>query len=103
MRLIGVAIVVLGTIVGLYYMGWLNPEAEQKVEKGMEAIEGTGILDKSIREISEGTVESIRNTLDTLSDSELKALLEKVENEELELDHIDSEELKEMIQKKLDE
>lgn len=103
MRLIGIAIVVLGTIVGLYYMGWLNPEAEQKVEKGMEAIEGTGILDKSIREISEGTVESIRNTLDTLSDSELKALLEKVENEELDLDHLDSEELKEMIQERIDE
>ena len=103
MRLIGIAIVVLATIVGLYYMGWLNPEAEQKVEKGMEAIEGTGILDKSIREISEGTVESIRNTLDTLSDSELKALLEKVENEELELDHLDSEKLKEMIQEKIDE
>ncbi len=103
MRLIGITIVVLATIVGLYYMGWLNPEAEQKVEKGMEAIEGTGILDKSIREISEGTVESIRNTLDTLSDSELKALLEKIENEDLELGHLDSEELKEMIQKKLDE
>ncbi len=103
MRLIGIAIVVLGTIVGLYYMGWLNPEAEQRVEKGMETIEGTGILDKSIREISEGTVESIRNTLDTLSDSELKALLEKVENEELDLDHLDSEELKEMIQERIDE
>ena len=101
MRLIGIAIIVLATIVGLYYMGWLNPEAEQKVEKGLETIEETGILDKSLREISEGTMESIRNKLDTLSDNELRALLDKVEKDELDLEQIEPGELEKMIKDKL--
>ncbi len=103
MRLIGTVLVILITIVGLYYMGWLNPEAEKKVEKGLEAIEETGILDRSIREITAGSVESARQTLDALSESELRALLEKLENEDLELDHPETEQLKEIIEDKLRE
>ena len=102
MRLIGIVIIVLLTIVGLYYSGWLNPEAEERVERGLDAIEETGIMDKTIREISEGSVNTIRNTLDTLSDSELRTLLEKVEEDELDLENVDSEELKQMIDEQLE-
>ncbi len=103
MRLIGIAIIVLATVVGLYYMGWLNPEAEQRVEKGLDSLEETGILDKSIREISDSTIESVRGVLDSLSESELKALLDKVEESELDLDEVNADILKEMINEKLSE
>lgn len=102
MRLIGMIIVVLLTILGLYYLGWLNPEAERRVEQSFEAIEETGILDKSIREIGEGTLETVRGTLEDMDEIELRALLDKIRHGEIDLGDLQKEELEKLIEEELE-
>ena len=101
MRLIGIIIVVLLTIVGLYHFGWLTPEAEQRVEKGFEAMEDMGILDRSIREIGEGTLETVRSAIGELDEFELRALLDKVKNREIDMGELGKEELERIIEEEL--
>ena len=101
MRLIGLVVVVLLTIVGLYHFGWLNPEAEQRVEMGFEAIEDMGILDKSIREMGEGTLETVRSAIEELDEFELEALLDKVKKGEIDMGDLRKEELERIIKEEL--
>lgn len=101
MRLIGIIIVVLVTIFGLYHFGWLNPEAERRVEQGFEAIEDTGFLDKSIREISEGTIDSVRSAIEDLDDFELRTLLDKVRGGEIDLGELEKEEIESIIEEEI--
>ena len=102
MGLIGIVLVVLITILGLYHFGWLSPEAERRVEQGIEVIEETGILDKSIREIGAGTLDTVRGALAELDEFALKELLDKVKKEEIDLGDLNKEELQKIIEAELE-
>ncbi len=72
------------------------------MEQGIEMIEETGILDKSIREIGEGTLETVRAALADLDDLELKALLDKVKKGEIDMGNLDKDDLEKMIEAELE-